>query len=125
MALFDHKNLVSMVGVVTTPRNMPALLVLELCDHGTLLGYVSDAEHVLDNSLLLTFCHDVGSGMHYLSSRRIIHRDVSCLCVLFPLLWTHMHVGARIGPFVQWRPFFDVFLLFVVFCAFRSVFLVV
>jgi hypothetical protein len=102
---------------------MPALLVLELCDHGNLLDYVSDLERNLDDSMLLTFCHDAGcvnamwclplsrsvsvcgcgcgwvrgcvapvspevftaattlwcfrSAMHYLSSRRIVHRDIA------------------------------------------------
>lgn len=34
MALFDHPNILAQIGVVTVPRNMPALLVLEYCEHG-------------------------------------------------------------------------------------------
>lgn len=82
MALFSHKNLVSMIGIVTVPRTMPALLVLELCENGTLLDYVADNTRRLDDSMLLTFCHDVSSGLHYLSSRRIVHRDVAARNVL-------------------------------------------
>jgi len=82
MALLEHNNIVSMVGIITVPRNMPAVLVLELCDHGTLKDYVSENDHHLDDSMLLTFCHDVASGMHYLSSRRIVHRDVAARNVL-------------------------------------------
>jgi len=33
-ALFDHPNVVSLLGVVTVPRNIPALLVLEYCEYG-------------------------------------------------------------------------------------------
>lgn len=34
MALFEHPNILAQIGVVTVPRNMPALLVLEYCEHG-------------------------------------------------------------------------------------------
>jgi hypothetical protein len=32
---------------------------------------------VLNTSLLLTYCFEVGSGLHYLSSRRVVHRDIA------------------------------------------------
>eukprot|EP00037_Helgoeca_nana_P029899 m.363711 g.363711 ORF g.363711 m.363711 type:complete len:747 (+) comp28070_c0_seq12:2867-5107(+) len=83
MALFDHKNIVTLIGVVTVPRTMPVLLVLEFCEYGTLLDHVqgSDPEYV-DTSMLLTYCHDVAIGFHYLSSRKIVHRDVAARNVL-------------------------------------------
>jgi serine/threonine protein kinase len=31
----------------------------------------------LNTSLLLTYCFEVGSGLHYLSSRRVVHRDIA------------------------------------------------
>lgn len=34
MALFEHPHVVALLGVVTVPRNMPAMLVLEFCEHG-------------------------------------------------------------------------------------------
>jgi ephrin-B len=71
------------VGVVTIPRNLPALLVLEYCEHGTLWEYVrSEPVDELDSLKLMSFCLDVCSGMHYLSSRRIVHRDVAARNVL-------------------------------------------
>ena len=33
MALFEHPHVVSLIGVVTVPRNMPTLLVLECGTH--------------------------------------------------------------------------------------------
>jgi serine/threonine protein kinase len=59
------------------------MLVLEYCEHGTLLSHVqnSDREYV-GTSMLLTYCHDVACGMHYLSSRRVIHRDIAARNVL-------------------------------------------
>ena len=83
MALFDHPNVVAMLGVVTVPRHMPAMLVLEFCENGTLLEHVAGSNSSnVNTSRLLTYCHDVASGMHYLSSRRIVHRDLAARNVL-------------------------------------------
>lgn len=74
---------VGVIGVVTIPRNLPALLILEYCEHGTLWEYVrSEPVDELGSLTLLSFCLDVCSGMHYLSSRRIVHRDVAARNVL-------------------------------------------
>eukprot|EP00035_Acanthoeca_spectabilis_P015655 m.314236 g.314236 ORF g.314236 m.314236 type:complete len:1719 (-) comp16409_c0_seq16:107-5263(-) len=83
MALCDHQNLVQLLGIVTVPRNMPPLLVIEFCEHGTVLDVIRDPEAAdLDTHLRLSFCHDVASGLHYLGSRRIVHRDVAARNVL-------------------------------------------
>jgi serine/threonine protein kinase len=45
---------------------------------GTLLDHVSGSElDELDTSLLLSYCHDVANGLHYLSSRKMVHRDIA------------------------------------------------
>lgn len=78
MALLKHPNIVELIGVVTTPRSMPALMLLAYCENGSLLDFlVSNSEEDIDASLLLSFGADVAAGMSYLSSRRIVHRDVS------------------------------------------------
>eukprot|EP00035_Acanthoeca_spectabilis_P002076 m.84916 g.84916 ORF g.84916 m.84916 type:complete len:332 (-) comp11334_c1_seq1:49-1044(-) len=62
---------------------MPALLLLTYCEHGDLLRFVTDAKATeLNTSMLLTFCADVAAGMSYLSSRRIVHRDIAARNVL-------------------------------------------
>ena len=64
-------------GVVTAPRDMPVMLCLEYCERGTLLDHVKGSTtDALTTARLLTYCHDTASGLHYLSSRRIVHRDV-------------------------------------------------
>lgn len=83
MALLDHPHILSLLGVVTVPRDMPAMLVLEYCDNGTHLECVTGSDQdYIDTGMLLTFCHDVACGMHYLSSRRIVDRDVTARNVL-------------------------------------------
>lgn len=77
MALLQHPNIVQLIGVVTVPRSMPALLLLTYCEHGALDEFVaSPAAEGLDTSMLLSFCADIAAGLSYLSSRRIVHRDV-------------------------------------------------
>jgi serine/threonine protein kinase len=57
---------------------MPALLVLEYCEHGTLLDHVKKTSPTeLQATMLLTYCHDVASGMRFLSSRKIVHCDLA------------------------------------------------
>jgi serine/threonine protein kinase len=114
---------------------LQALLVIELCEHGTLLGYVSEPDTQIDTSMLLTFCHDVGdqcqsrmqsrcivdsfqrplanvpyasvvlllqigSGMHYLSSRRIVHRDVAARNVSFTS--PNIAISTRLSRIHSW-----------------------
>jgi len=82
MALFEHRNVLSLIGVITAPRDMPAMLVLEHCDNGSLLDYIH--KHVLDTatSTKLTFCAEVAQGLGYISSLRVVHRDVAARNIL-------------------------------------------
>ena len=86
MALLEHPNVLKLVGVVTVPRTMPALMLLEYCEHGSLEIYLreqsTDAIYLratggLTMALRLSFCVDIADGMDYLASRRVVHRDVS------------------------------------------------
>ena len=63
VALLEHRNIVGIVGVVTSPRHMPPILVLEYCEHGTLLEEVSDPDSFLDMSMLLSYVRALRS--HY------------------------------------------------------------
>lgn len=81
MAMLEHPHIVSLIGVVTVPRDMPPLLLLAYCEHGTLADYVTkDSE--LTMVALLSCCADVCLGLRYLSSRLIVHRDVAARNVL-------------------------------------------
>lgn len=84
MALLDHGHVVALVGVVSVPRNMPFLLLLEYCENGSLDAYLlrTAEDEPLSMYLKLCFCSDVANGMHYLASRRVVHRDLAARNVL-------------------------------------------
>ena len=71
-ALFDHRNVLSLIGVITAPRDMPTLLVLAYCDSGSLLDYVQAQGEVTNTFTKLTFCAEVAQGMEYIASRRVV-----------------------------------------------------
>lgn len=77
MALLDHSNVVRLVGVVTMPREMPAVLIIEFCEYGALDEYLRQRPGTASMVLRLSFCADVASGLGYLASRRVVHRDVA------------------------------------------------
>ena len=77
MALLDHSNVVKLVGVVTMPREMPAVLIIEFCEGGALDEYLKQRPGMTTMVLRLSFCADVASGLGYLASRRVVHRDVA------------------------------------------------
>jgi len=55
IALFDHKNIVTIIGVITSPRNMPPIIVLEYCEKESLLDNVQESDpEVVTTSMLLT-----------------------------------------------------------------------
>ena len=79
MSLVEHPHVLSLIGVVTVPRNMPALLLLEYCEMGSLDQHLQNAYTTGDVPMVLrlSFCVDIAAGMNYLSSHRIVHRDVA------------------------------------------------
>ena len=86
MALLDHRNVVRLVGLVTVPRDLPALVLLEFCDGGTLLDRVRGAAATGNGPISLvkqlTYCAQVLQAMEYISARQIVHRDLACRNVL-------------------------------------------
>jgi Eph receptor B1 len=60
---------------------MPALILLEHCENGALDAYLHKTRgtHMM---MRLSFVADVASALSYLSSRRIVHRDVAARNVL-------------------------------------------
>eukprot|EP00729_Bicosta_minor_P015310 gene15310-24598_t len=74
---FEHTNIVTAVGVVTS--GSPAMLVLELCARGELQGILKDAANPnnpmepLSKSHKRKYCHDIVKGMEYLAGLGFVH----------------------------------------------------
>ena len=82
-ALLEHRNIVATIGVCTTPRDVPALLLLAFCSEGTLEAHCADATaESMSVSERLTYCAMTIQGLQYISTRRIVHRDVAARNVL-------------------------------------------
>ena len=78
MALFKHRNVVALVGVVTTPRDVPVLILLSFCGGGDLQSFIKKkGSENLDTADLLTYAAEVLRGLDHISSRRVIHRDIA------------------------------------------------
>ena len=85
MGVLQHRNIVRLVGVVTTPRDLPVLVIIELCTGSLEEHLVSTATSGggnLSDASRLTYCAEICRGMAYLSTRRIIHRDLAARNVL-------------------------------------------
>lgn len=79
-AQFKHPNVISLVGVVTVGR--PMLVVLQLCEKGSLKSLLEKEGDSMDASDLAFFCRGVADGMDYLAGRKFLHRDLAARNVL-------------------------------------------
>ena len=67
----------------SAPRDVPALLLLEFCSKGSLKAHCDNAAaDSMSVSERLTYCAQVLQGLQYISTRRIVHRDVAARNVL-------------------------------------------
>ena len=94
MAPLQHPNIVSLVGVVTAGE--PRMLLMQFCEHGSLLAFLQQRTgfHALVLESKYRLMADVADGMLYLSSCRIVHRDLACRNVL-----VHADFSCKIADF--------------------------
>eukprot|EP00040_Diaphanoeca_grandis_P029880 m.175857 g.175857 ORF g.175857 m.175857 type:complete len:1282 (+) comp31832_c1_seq5:147-3992(+) len=86
MVFFHHRNVLSLIGVITKPRDMPPLLVLQYCENKSLLHFLTNAQGTISIQTKLTFCAEIARGLEYISSRRVIHRDVAARNIMLDML---------------------------------------
>jgi len=79
-ALLVHDHIVQVVGVITIPNNIPPFVLLEYCERGTLESFVREGDHEVE--LLLSLLGDAASGLEYLNTHCIVHRDCAARNVL-------------------------------------------
>ena len=83
MQVIGHPNLVSIIGVVTAGD--PLVLVLQYCQHGSVLGYLKKAfaagtgVGVQDKMVMAS---EIADGMSHLVKKQLIHRDLAARNVL-------------------------------------------
>ncbi|XP_070551585.1 tyrosine kinase receptor Cad96Ca-like [Ptychodera flava] len=89
-----HPNIVSLLGCCTDYE--PVYMILEFMEGGNLQEFlrnnrpdrgsayinISNVNKTLTNTVLVTFAHQVSSGMEFLSSRECVHRNLSARNVL-------------------------------------------
>ena len=80
MAQFNHRNIVALIGQISEPGVF--LIVLQYCEHESLLRWVTVSGHTVDSQTLVEMCVDVSCGMAYLVLLQIIHRDLAARNVL-------------------------------------------
>jgi hypothetical protein len=80
MAQIDSDFCISLIGVVTIGR--PMMMVLEYCEHGSLLSYLRKNGSQLSELVRATLGGDCAEGLGYLHHIGLLHRDVSARNVL-------------------------------------------
>ena len=85
VAQFSHKNVVSLVGVVTV--GSPTLLVFQYCAQGSLqelLRKLKRDRYADRNPVqsMLVYASGTCDGMEYLTTRRFVHRDLAARNIL-------------------------------------------
>ena len=78
MAGLEHNHIVQLVGVVSIGD--PVMVVLEYCEHGSLVHFLLTRELVELQKHRLA--GDIASGMAFLHSQGIVHRDLAARNVL-------------------------------------------
>ncbi|XP_029155540.1 tyrosine-protein kinase hopscotch [Nylanderia fulva] len=79
MKTLKHRNIVKILGNISEPK----CLIMEFVEHGSLATYLQSNRKTLRSpKKLLHFALDIATGMDYLGSKNVVHRDVATRNVL-------------------------------------------
>lgn len=73
----DHKNIIKFKGVCTKPPWYA--IVMEYCPHGSLYDILKCEDKVVTPAGIVSWAKQIASGMNYVHSHKIIHRDLKSL----------------------------------------------
>ena len=71
LQLLQHKNIVSLMGILVKPR----CIVLELAAYGSMADYLSPESESIKMPIIMKIIKDVSTAMEYLHSKCLIYRD--------------------------------------------------
>ena len=75
MCSFHHENVIALYGYFDDDKQNPCL-VMELSPIGSLRAYIENDSQAYTGDHIIAFTMDVASGMEYLSSKNLLHRDL-------------------------------------------------
>lgn len=70
----NHPNIVKFKGVCT--QDPVLCIVMEYCPYGPLFNLLKNQKNVVTTNRVVSWAKQITSGMHYLHSQKIIHRDL-------------------------------------------------
>lgn len=73
----DHKNIIKFKGVCTKPPCYA--IVMEYCPYGSLYDLLKREDKVITPAGVVSWAKQIASGMLYVHSHKIIHRDLKSL----------------------------------------------
>lgn len=79
-----HENVVALLAVEQENSLRSQVIIMEYCNEGSLQGFISKTENAygMCEKDLLAVLHDLVSGVKYLRSKNIAHRDIKPLNIL-------------------------------------------
>lgn len=80
MAKLNHPRIIRLYGICVEPGHYS--LVMALMPRGDLYGLLSEEKHELSWNLRWGLATDIGMGLSYLHSKKILHRDLKSLNIL-------------------------------------------
>ena len=77
LSRLSHPNIVCLIGVV--PEELDFMLILELCEGGSLRSYLDQNEkRPLSEELFKSWSKQAAKAIQYLNHMKIVHKDIKC-----------------------------------------------
>ena len=95
MQLLHHKNIVSLMGILTKPR----CIILELAVHGSMADFLCPESQTLGMPIILSIIKDIALAMEYLHSKCVIYRDCKPDNILLFSLSLQADVNAKLSDY--------------------------
>ncbi len=82
MARLAHVNIIRLIALYQGNDPTQVGYLCELADLGSLMSYLESDRHAYSGRHVVSFARDIATGMEFLTSQSIIHRDLKSPNVL-------------------------------------------